>query len=249
MEVVKDRVAVVVGACDDVGMAIGQRLAGNGAKVIICDSDETKLKAALHLIDDQGGNAQAKLVDPTSGDDVKRLVDEVTKQHGRIDILINNVNAQCGKPVGNISNSDWETGIRSNLSPTFFFCREVIPKMQAQKYGRVVNISSIDYMGRPGESNYSAVKSALFGLTRSLALETARDAVTVNCVVKGDVASSGMSPEAAEKIAKALPVGRIGNVDDVAGAVGFFASDTSKYVTGQTLFVCGGKSAYYSMSI
>lgn len=249
MEVVKDRVAVIIGACDDIGRAIGLRLASRGATVIACSSDEKELKALVGLIEEKGNKAEAKLVNPTSSSDIKRLVDDVIKQHGRIDILVNNTDAQCGKSVCDASDEDWEMGLRGNLSPTFYFCREVIPRMQTQKHGRVVNISSIDYMGWPGQSTYSAAKSALFGFTRSLALETARDGVTVNCVAKGDIATCQMSEEQAEKIGSALPVKRIGNPDDVARAVGFFASDFSKYTTGQMLFVCGGKSAHSSMSI
>ena len=101
----------------------------------------------------------------------------------------------------------------------------------------------------PGISNYAAAKSAIFGLTRSLALESAKDDVTVNCVAKGDIKSAAMSDEDCEKMAKRIPVQKMGSADDVARTVGFFASDTSKYVTGQTFFVCGGKSAYFSMSI
>ncbi|MBF0527004.1 MAG: SDR family oxidoreductase [Deltaproteobacteria bacterium] len=249
MEVVRDKIALLVGACDEVGQAIGVRLAQKGATVIVCDTDYARLSILAEQIRESGGNAEANPVDSTSSVDVKRLVGDVIKQYGKIDILINNADARFGKPVGDASDEEWETGIRTNLNPVFFFCREVIPKMQAQKYGRVINISSLDYIGWPGRSSYSAVKSALFGLTRSLSLETARDGVTVNCVARGDVATSEMSPELAAKIGESLPVKRIGRPDDVARAVGFFASDWSNYVTGQMFFVCGGKSAHFSMSI
>lgn len=101
----------------------------------------------------------------------------------------------------------------------------------------------------PNLSSYAAAKSAIFGLTRSLALESARDGVTVNCVAKGDIATAGMTEADIEASVKAIPVRRIGRPEDVAKAVGFFASDRSPYVTGQTFFVCGGKSIHFSMSI
>ena len=249
MEMVKDRIALVVGACDDVGRAVALRMAQNGAVVVACDADFAELSKLIDQIRQNGGCAEARQADPGSSADVKRLVGEVTKQYGRIDVLVNNSNDRCGKLVCDASDDDWEKGIRCNLSPTYYFCREVIPAMQAQKHGRVVNISSLDYMGFSGLSTYSAAKSALFGLTRSLALETARDGVTVNCVAKGDIATSEMTAEQAEKIGGSLPVKRIGTPEDVARAVGFFASDASSYTTGQMLFVCGGKSAHCSMSI
>jgi len=121
--------------------------------------------------------------------------------------------------------------------------------MKTRKYGRVINISSLSYLGFQGLSSYAAAKSALFGLTRSLALESARNGVTVNCVAKGDMATAGMDEATIEKCIKAIPVRRMGKPEDVAKAVGFFASDRSPYVTGQTFFVCGGKSIHFSMSI
>ena len=249
MEVVKDRISLVVGACDEVGQAIAQRLAQNGAVVVASGTDFVGLSMLVNRIRESGGCAEVRQADLTSSADVRRLAKEVINEYGRIDILVNNPNAQCGKLMCEASDEDWEKGIRCNLNPTFYFCREVIPGMQAQKHGRVVNISSLDYIGWPGQSTYSAAKSALFGFTRSLALETARDGVTVNCVAKGDIATSQMSAETAEKIGANLPVKRIGLPEDVARAVGFFASDASTYTTGQMLFVCGGKSAHCSMSI
>ncbi len=121
--------------------------------------------------------------------------------------------------------------------------------MRKQGYGRIVNIGSIEYLGLPQTSVYSAAKSSMLGFTRSLSLETAKDKITVNWVVKGTIRQSGISQEEEEKIAAKIPVQRLGTPEDVAGAVCFFAADTSKFITGQTFFVCGGKSLYFSMSI
>lgn len=240
MDVLKDKVALVVGS-DEVGSAIASSLAAKGAKVFVCDSDAAKLKAS--------GGIETGKVDTGSSAEVKRLVDDVIKKFGRIDILVNNVSAEVDKAIGDISDADWEKSVSANINSVFFFCREVVPKMRAQKYGRVVNISSVEYLGWPGKSSFSATESAIFGFTRSLALEAAREAVTVNTVVKGDIATAGTSAEDVEKIGKALPVGRIGTPADVANAVGYFVTEAAKYATGQTLFVCGGKSAHFSMAI
>ncbi len=144
---------------------------------------------------------------------------------------------------------DWNKSFQANLDPLFLFCSDVIPRMRDKKYGRVINIGNIDYLGQKGMSNYSAVKSAIFGFTRSLALEVGKEKITVNAVIKGDVSNPNLSEEASEKLAGSIPVKKLGTPEDVAYAVAYFASDTSKYVTGQTLFVCGGKSIHSSMSI
>lgn len=249
MEVIKDRIALIAGAGDEIGQAIGLHLGAKGATVVACGPDASRLESLVSQIKANGGNAVAKRIDPAASDQVTNVVKDVIAEFGRIDILINNTDSVCNKAVGDVSDADWETSIRCNLNPAFFFCREVMPKMRAQRYGRVINISSLDYIGWPGKAGYSAVKSAIFGLTRSLALEAARDEVTVNCVAKGDVATEQMPAELVEKTAASLPVKRIGKPEDIARAVAFFASDNSKYVTGQTFFVCGGKSAHFSMSI
>jgi 3-oxoacyl-[acyl-carrier protein] reductase/2-[hydroxy(phenyl)methyl]-succinyl-CoA dehydrogenase BbsC subunit len=112
-------------------------------------------------------------------------------------------------------------------------------------------MNCLEYLGWPGKANYSAAASGIFGLTRSLALELAKDDITVNCLSRGDILypEAGLAEEAAAKLADAQPVKRLGTPEDVANAVGFFASEASKYITGQTLFVCGGKSLYFSMSV
>jgi NAD(P)-dependent dehydrogenase (short-subunit alcohol dehydrogenase family) len=249
MEVVKDRVALISCATDEVGAAIGIRLAEKGAKVIISGSDQEKIDLIVAAIKAKNGSAVGMIVDGTQSGEVKMAVAKIITDFGKVDILVNNSESRHFSRLGEISDSQWQESFTSNLNPVFYFCRELIPRMCAQKFGRVINIGDIEYMGLPGKSNYAAAKSALFGLTRSLALEVAKDEVTVNCVAKGDIKISGMSDEDVEKAASRLPAKKIGTPDDVARAVGFFASDTSKYVTGQTFFICGGKSIYFSMSI
>jgi 3-oxoacyl-[acyl-carrier protein] reductase/2-[hydroxy(phenyl)methyl]-succinyl-CoA dehydrogenase BbsC subunit len=249
MEVVTDRVALISCATDEVGAAIGMRLAENGAKVIISGTDQGKVASLVSMIKAKGGSALGLTVNGTQPGEVKTAVAKILADFGKVDILINNADSRKLSKIQDVSDAQWQESLTANLSPVFLFCRELIPAMCAQQHGRIVNISSIDYIGLPGMSNYSAAKSALFGFTRSLALEVARDNVTVNCVAKGDIRTSDMSDEDVEKLASRLPVKKLGTPEDAARAVCFFASDTSKYVTGQTFFVCGGKSAYFSMSI
>jgi NAD(P)-dependent dehydrogenase (short-subunit alcohol dehydrogenase family) len=249
MEVVNNRVAIVSNATDEIGAAISARLAEKGATVICSGIDQDSVDSLVARIKSEGGQAIGLVIDSTDAVQVKASVGRVVADFGRVDILINNVDLQNGATIRDVSDETWQAGIDTNLNPIFYFCREVLPVMCENKYGRIVNLSSLEYIGLPGQSNYAAAKSAIFGLTRSLALESAKDDVTVNCVARGDIKNATMSDEDCEKMAKRIPVQKMGSADDVARTVGFFASETSKYVTGQTFFVCGGKSAYFSMSI
>ncbi len=249
MDVYKNRIALIAGAGDEIGQAIGMRFGSGGATVVACGPDAGRLDDLVARINAAGGKAVAKLMDLTDSEQVKRVVKDAADQFGRIDILVNNTDSRCDKQVCDVTDDDWAASIRCNLNPAFYFCRETMPGMRKQKFGRVINISSLDYIGFSGEVGYSTAKSAIFGLTRALALESARDEVTVNCIAKGDVVTAQTPKEVAEKVGEALPVKRIGTPEDVARTVCFFASDASNYITGQTFFVCGGKSAHCSMSI
>ncbi|SPD74192.1 conserved hypothetical protein [uncultured Desulfobacterium sp.] len=253
MEVVKDRSVLIAGAADEVCEAIGLRLAGAGAKILIAGDDQGKTDGIVtrikNEIKDSAQYVTGLVADLRTSDGVKKAVETAMDKFGEINILVNNADDPLNKAIADMSDDDWNRSIQNNLYPVFFLCREVVPKMAAKKYGRVINIGSMDYLGWQGKSGYSAAKSALFGFTRSLALETARDRITVNSVIKGDVTTAGLNEEAAAKLANSLPVKRMGTPADVSYAVAYFASDTSKYVTGQTLFVCGGRSIHSSMSI
>jgi len=249
MEIVKDRVVLMAGATDEVGEAIGLRLATGSAKLAIADTEQAKVDSLVSRIKEAGSDAIGLIFDPTNADAVGKMVGDVVAKFGRIDVLVNNIDDTSGQGINDLSYDAWKKLIDTNLNSTFLVSKAVIPAMQERKYGRVINIGSLEYLGWPGKASYSASKAAIFGFTRSLALETAKDGVTVNYVVKGNVSKSGLTDEQAEKLAASLPVQKIGKAEDVAMAVGFFASDASKYVTGQTLFVCGGKSLYFSMSV
>jgi 3-oxoacyl-[acyl-carrier protein] reductase/2-[hydroxy(phenyl)methyl]-succinyl-CoA dehydrogenase BbsC subunit len=128
--------------------------------------------------------------------------------------------------------------------------RAVVPAMRERGYGRIINISSLEYLGLPGKIGVAAAQAGIFGLTRAAALEVARDNITVNNLVLGDIVADGtLSDEEKTVLAGSIPVKRVGSLADVAYAVAFFADEKAKYVTGQTFFICGGKSAYFSMSV
>ncbi len=249
MELLNERVVIIAGPVDEICDAIGMCLAKSGAKIAFAGSDRDKIEASVSKIEAAGGEAKAVIGDLSTADDVKKMVGEVIGVFGEIHVLINNADDPAGKGIVELTYGEWNKSLCANLDPLFLLCHEVIPIMKEKKYGRVINVGSIDYLGWPGKVNYSAAKSAIFGFTRSLALETAIDNITVNTVAKGDVAHLGLSEEDGAKLAEQLPVKRLGQPEDIANAVAFFASDNSKYVTGQTLFVCGGKSMHFSMSI
>jgi 3-oxoacyl-[acyl-carrier protein] reductase/2-[hydroxy(phenyl)methyl]-succinyl-CoA dehydrogenase BbsC subunit len=251
MFVVKDRVAVVAGASGDVGEAICRTFVEGKAGVALVGADTDELGALTSRLAADGARVESVVADFSDSGSVKNAVDTVVEKMGTIDILVNNMDFSNGKAIADATVEDFQNALEKNLIPAFVFSSHVIPKMREKKYGRVINLSALQYLGVAGEANYCAAKSGVFGLTRSLALELARERITVNTVVVGDMKPSDavMSEEELEKASKGVPVQRLGTPADVAYAVGYFASDTSKYVTGQTLFVCGGKSLYSSMSV
>jgi 3-oxoacyl-[acyl-carrier protein] reductase/2-[hydroxy(phenyl)methyl]-succinyl-CoA dehydrogenase BbsC subunit len=249
MDRIKDRVALISGINDEIGQAIATRFAEKGAKVIALGDNSKNLEALASQIKASGGQIETVAVNTKNSQEIKKTVGAMLDRFGRIDILVNNEDNASACGICSTTDEGWRNALTDNLDPMFFLCREIIAAMREKKYGRVINISDLNYVGWPGKANYSAAKSAIFGFTRSLALEVAKDNITVNCVAKGDIRRAGMTDEDVEKAAGGLPVKKMGTAEDVARAVGFFASDTSPYTTGQTLFVCGGKSMYFSMTI
>ena len=246
----KDRTAVVVGATDSVGRAISIKLAKGGAQTVLIDSDPAKLDRLAREVAQVGLKAEVIALDATDGKAIKVAVEHLLKRFGSIDILVNNVDHKDGVPISEGTLDSWQDSLKHNLTPIISFCLQVIPEMRKSHYGRIVNVGSIDYLGTPNQSNYCTSKSAVFGLTRSFALELAKDGITVNQILKGDLKSqeSGLSAEAEDKLAASLPVQRLGIPEDIAYSVAYLASGSSGYVTGQNLIVCGGKSIYSSMS-
>lgn len=244
---VNSRVALVVGATGDIGEAIARQLASVGAQLALASSDSGKLDALASQIGRD--KVLALQVDAADSAAVADCVNKVLARYGKIDILVNNAGEVAGKPLDALTAADMAAAIGTALSAPFNFIREVVPRMQRNGYGRVVNVSELGYLGLPNQSNVAAARAGLFGLTRSVALETARLGVTVNTVVKGDIETTATSDAERDKLAAGIPVKRLGTPADVARAVAFFAADSSKYLTGQTLFVCGGKSTYFSMSV
>ena len=243
------KVALISAATDPIGEGIALRLAAQGLKLALTDQPGERLAALQKRIADAGGQAIALPVASTTAQSIQGLVGEVLSRFERIDVLVNNTPEPPGMPLSGVTAQDFDGTIDAILGRQSHLLREVMPGMRRNGYGRVINIASLAYLGSAKGVNVAAAQAGLFGLTRSVALEAARDNVTVNSVVRGDIADPTMSEEASVAVANGIPVKRLGTAADIANAVAFFAAERTKYVTGQTLFVCGGKSVYYSMSV
>ncbi|NLJ68355.1 MAG: 3-oxoacyl-[acyl-carrier-protein] reductase [Firmicutes bacterium] len=237
-----NKVVIVTGGGRGIGQAIALRLAQEGAKVAICDVQNSEETAAR--IVELGGAALALKVDITADSQVKEAVETILSEWGAVDILVNNAGITRDGLLMRMQESEWDAVLDVNLKGAFLFSRAVLRPMLKQRRGRIISIASIvGLMGNPGQTNYAASKAGLIGFSKSLAREVASRGITVNCVAPGFIASD-MTDALSEAQRKALldqvPLGEIGLPEDVAAAVAFLASDDARYITGQTINVDGG---------
>jgi 2-hydroxycyclohexanecarboxyl-CoA dehydrogenase len=235
------KIAIVTGAGQGIGRAIADKLAAQGATVVVTDLDEASAKQTAAGLP----GAVAIRADVTDRQDVQAAVDRVMQQFGRVDVLVNNAGWDKASPFVDSDPADWDRAIAVNLYGVLHTCQAVLPIMAGQGGGAVVNLGSdAGRVGSSGEAVYSAAKGGVIALTKSLAREMARHQVRVNCVCPGptDTAlfASFAGPKLREALTKAIPFRRLGQPADVANVVAFLASDEAAFVTGQTLSVSGG---------
>ena len=241
MASMEGQVALVTGGARGIGLAISSRLADRGVQVAVGYShgaETAKAFAAAH----EGSTIHQGNIGVAA--DCERVIAEVLDQQGRMDILVNNAGITIDRTVRKMSVEDWDRVIHVNLSGAFYLTRAVLQHMLDNGYGRIINISSvIGEKGNIGQANYAAAKSGLFGLTNSLALETARKGITVNSVAPGFIATemvSAMPEEALNRVIAQIPVGRLGEPDEIARVVEFLADPDSGYITGEVYGINGG---------
>jgi 3-oxoacyl-[acyl-carrier protein] reductase len=241
----EDKVAIVTGGTKGIGKAICLLFAEQGAKVVANFSKDVNAAEDLKKETKSRGLSLGLFkADVTQFDQVKEMVEETFAQYGKIDILVNNVGLIRDNFLMLMSDEDWESLLRTNLTSLFYCCRIVIRKMIPQRKGKIINISSISgMMGTPGQVNYAATKGGMISFTKSLARELGSFNIHVNAVAPGLIESevvSKMPKEKVEAIIKSSSLGRIGKPEEVARAVLFLASEHSAYITGQTIVVDGG---------
>jgi 3-oxoacyl-[acyl-carrier protein] reductase len=241
---VEGRVALVTGASQGIGRACAMVLANSGAKVALCARTQEKLDQLANEINNSGGEAAAFKLDVSSEDEIKAVVKAVVAKFGKLDILVNNAGITRDQLVMRMKRADWDDVINTNLTAPFLLTQAAIGSMLKQRWGRIINITSIfGQIGQVGQANYSSSKAGLIGLTMSVAREIGSRNITVNAVSPGfiETAMTEVLPaELKENILKNIPLGRAGSDLDVAHAVKFLASDEAGYVTGHVLNVNGG---------
>lgn len=244
------RTAVVTGSARGIGAAIAKRLSRDGFAVAILDLEESACIAVRDEIINSGGRAIAVGVDVSDEEAVERAVSRVATEIGGPSVLVNNAGITRDNLLFRMTTSDWDSVMNVHLRGSFLMSRASQKYMTESGWGRIVNLSSTSALGNRGQANYSAAKAGLQGFTKTLAIELGKYGVTVNAIAPGFI-ETDMTADTAKRMgidfedfkkgaAKQIPVGRVGQPEDIAAMVSFFAGDDSSFVSGQVIYVAGG---------
>lgn len=243
-EFLSSRTALVTGASRGIGRACALALARQGCRIALAARNLDKLENVAQEIRGTGTEAYVAAIDLSSADSIKEAFTKTAKEFGPVQILVNNAGITKDGLAMRMKKDDWDLVLQTNLSGAFLCIQQVLPAMLKERWGRIINITSVvGQAGNPGQANYVASKAGLIGLTKSLAQEIASRSITVNAVAPGFIETDmtdALSAEQKDKIMTTIPLRRLGQPEDIAAAVAFLASEQAGYITGHTLSVNGG---------
>lgn len=244
---IENRVALVTGSASGMGRQTARRMAERGAKIVINDLDPAKVQETVDSFTKDGLQALAAPADISNKAAVEKMVADIVAGYGRIDILVNNAGVDRAGALRKLTEGDWNLTVDVNLKGPFLCSQAVHGHMTQNKHGRIVNIASRAWLGGPGQAPYSSAKAGVVGLTRSMALELGRNGITSNCIAPGLI-HTPMWDELPEKeqanLLTKIPTGKLGTPEDIANTVLFLVDDNAGYITGQVIYVCGGRSLF-----
>tara|TARA_Y100001935_G_scaffold70393_1_gene58820 strand:- start:153 stop:899 length:747 start_codon:yes stop_codon:yes gene_type:complete len=241
----QDKIAIVTGASQGIGKTTAELFSKSGAHVVCIARNEEKIKNLANMISKNGHSASYFPCDISDGDLTQNTIKSVINDYGKIDILINNAGITRDSLVLRMKNDQWDEVLNTNLNGAFYATKSVLRSMMKNKYGRIINITSIvGLQGNSGQSNYSASKAGLIGFSQSVAKEVASRGITINCIAPGWIETemtNDLPQNLKSEILKNIPIGKTGTTEDIAYTALFLASKESKYITGQTITVDGGR--------
>ena len=241
---ISGRVALVTGASQGIGRACAVKLASLGATVALAARNREKLDEVAKEITSAQGKAEIFPLDVADEEQIKSTFKSAIAQLGKLDILVNNAGITRDQLLMRMKRADWDAVINTNLTSAFLCSQQAIGSMLKQRWGRIINITSVfGQTGQAGQANYAASKAGLIGMTMAIAREVGSRNITCNAIAPGfiETAMTSVLPEDLKQTAlKTIPLGRLGSVDDIANAVAFLASDEASYITGHVLNVNGG---------
>ena len=240
-----DKVILLTGASGGIGKSVARKMKKSGAKIILSGTKKTVLE---DLSSELGNDTKSIITDLNSKEDIITLAEEAESYFGRIDILVNNAGITADSLFLRMKDEDWNNVINVNLTAGMRLTRQVVKGMLKRRFGRIIFISSIvGYTGNPGQANYSASKSALTGLTKSIALEVAARGITCNLIAPGFISTpmtDKLTEDQKNKIIVNIPVNRLGQTDDISNGCVYLASDEASFVTGTTLHINSGMGMF-----